>query len=227
MSTTCRVSRGSYRPPRPDRAPRCRTAAPRARARSADEKPITRGAPDNRASIADLISPCRSIATSYCDRRSSRIARQQRGAAGSAPPRSLIDQPPIDHRHQIEDLAMLGADQPVDPRGRKRAAQRGGHRDGVHDVAQGAEAHDQEALSRLAVARSVEVVVVVRVGIRASRSRVAWLLGSPTIAVRPPYAGDDAALRHGVDGVVGAFAMDVGVQQQSSRSTVASPKTTT
>jgi outer membrane protein assembly factor BamE (lipoprotein component of BamABCDE complex) len=43
----------------------------------------------------------------------------------------------------------------------------------VDDVTQGAEADDQKTGQ-------------VAVRMRASRSRVAWSLGSPTIAVRPP-----------------------------------------
>ena len=46
-----------------------------------DENPMTRGAPDARASTADLINPCRSIATSYRDRRSSPMA-----ASSDVPP---------------------------------------------------------------------------------------------------------------------------------------------
>ena len=53
---------------------------------------------------------------------------------------------PIDHRHEVEDLAVLRADEPVDPRGRKRAPQRRGHRNGVHDVAERAELDDQNAI---------------------------------------------------------------------------------
>ena len=45
--------------------------------------------------------------------------------------------------------------------------------------------------------------------IRSTRSVVAWSFGSPTIAVRPPYARDDVALRHGLRRVVRALRMDV------------------
>ena len=68
---------------------------------------------------------------------------------------------------------MFGADQPVDPRGWKRAAERGRDRDGMNDIAKGAEADDEDAVQRR---------------ILASNSRVAWCFASPTIAVRPPYA---------------------------------------
>src|SRR5207247_3144338 len=59
--------------------------------------------------------------------------------------RTLVDdETAIDDRHEIEDLAMLRADQPVDSRGGERPPQRRRHGNGVHDVAQSAEAHDQE-----------------------------------------------------------------------------------
>ncbi len=61
-----------------------------------------------------------------------------------APLRSLIARRRSIGGHEIEDLAVLAADQPVDPRRRKRATKRGGHRNGVHDVAERAEADDQE-----------------------------------------------------------------------------------
>ena len=57
----------------------------------------------------------------------------------------LDHQPPIDDRHEVENLAMFCADQPVDPAVGKCAAQRSRHRDGMDDVAQGAEADNQEA----------------------------------------------------------------------------------
>ena len=84
----------------------------------------------------------------------------------------MIGEPPIDHGHEIEDLAVLAADEPVDARRRKRAPQRRRDRDRVHDVAEGAEADDQKARHR---------------AMRAMRSRVACDFWSPTMAVRPPY----------------------------------------
>jgi hypothetical protein len=52
---------------------------------------------------------------------------------------SVVDhQPAIDHRHQIENLAVLRADEPVDARRGKRATQRRRHRNGVHDVSESA-----------------------------------------------------------------------------------------
>src|ERR1035437_305532 len=80
----------------------------------------------------------------------------------------------IDHRHQIQDLAVLRADEPVDTRAGERMAQRRRHRNRVDDVAERAEADEQDP--------SHQSSVVSRM--RASTSRVAWSFGSPTIAVR-------------------------------------------
>ena len=48
---------------------------------------------------------------------------------------------------------------------------------------------------------------------RASSSRVEWSFGSPTIAVRPPYGRDKRPFRHGLDGVVGALAVHIGLDR--------------
>jgi len=88
------------------------------------------------------------------------------------PPEVLDRQPAIDHRHEIQNLAVLRADEPVDARGGKCAAQRRGDRNGMHDVAQRPEPDDQHTRQEPAILFS--------------RSRVAWVLGSPTMAVRPP-----------------------------------------
>ena len=96
------------------------------------------------------------------------------------------DEPAIDHRHEIEDLAVLCADEPVDACRRKRAAQRRGDRDRMHDVAKRAEADDQET----GQARAILL----------NRSREAWVFRSPTMAVRPPYAA--TVTRSGTDSTV-------------------------
>ena len=75
------------------------------------------------------------------------IARPAATLAARCAGRSSTTSAAIDHRDEIEDLAVLRADQPVDARRGKRAAQRRGDRNGVHDVAQRAEADDQEARS--------------------------------------------------------------------------------
>ena len=70
------------------------------------------------------------------------------GAAASVPLRiaATVDhEPAIDHRHEIENLAVLRADEPVDPRRRKRAAQRRRHRNRVDDVAQRAKPDEENA----------------------------------------------------------------------------------
>lgn len=68
---------------------------------------------------------------------------------------------------------MPGADQPVNPRRRKGSPKRSGDGNRVHDVAKGAKADEKEVSQPLTFL---------------SRSRVEWSLGSPTIAMRPPYA---------------------------------------
>src|SRR5438034_3745963 len=100
----------------------------------------------------------------------------------------------MENRDQIQQLAMLRADEPVDPRGRKRAAERRRDRDGVDDVTERAEADEEETgqLSRWSLVVGHWSLVIGRwsfvVRIFFARSREAWALGSPTIAVRPPYA---------------------------------------
>ena len=70
-----------------------------------------------------------------------------------------------------------------------RGRRRGHRRHRVDDVAEGAQPDDQDPHRRR-----------LAVGIRASRSRVEWSFGSPTIAVRPPYAATMA--RSGTDSTV-------------------------
>ena len=83
-----------------------------------------------------------------------RMARQKRRAATGAA--AILDrQTAIDGWHEIEDLAMLAADQPVDARRRKRAAKGGGHWNRVHDVAERAETDDQEARQQEVMSRRV------------------------------------------------------------------------
>src|SRR5262245_8551199 len=79
----------------------------------------------------------------------------------------------IENRHQGENLAVLGADQPVDPGGRKRPTKRCCHRNRMNDVAQRAEAYEKDAVHPWRVRR-------------ATTSRVEWCFSSPTMTVRPP-----------------------------------------
>src|SRR5215472_12982706 len=53
------------------------------------------------------------------------------------------DQSPIDYGNEVEDLAMLGADQPVDPRRGTGAADGRGNGDRVDNVPESAKANDQ------------------------------------------------------------------------------------
>ena len=55
-------------------------------------------------------------------------------------------EPTIDHRHEIENLAVLGAHQPVDARPGNRPPDRRRHRNGVNDIAERAQTHQQKAL---------------------------------------------------------------------------------
>ena len=73
---------------------------------------------------------------------------------------------------EIQDGAVLGADEPVDARRRKRAAEGRRHGKGMNDIAESTESDDEDA-----------VHYFVR---RASSSRVECCFGSPTMAVRPP-----------------------------------------
>jgi hypothetical protein len=56
---------------------------------------------------------------------------------------SVDHEPPIDDRHEVEHLAISGIDEPIDPGGRKRAAQGGGDRNRVHDIAERTKPYDQ------------------------------------------------------------------------------------
>src|SRR5581483_10204347 len=84
---------------------------------------------------------------------------EQRRAAARAT--IVDDDPAIDDRHEIEDLAVLRADEPVDPRLGIGAAQRRRHRNGMYDVAERTQADDED---------SGHVALI-----WASSSRVAWL----------------------------------------------------
>ena len=71
-------------------------------------------------------------------------------------------------------------DHPADPRLREMPPQRGEHRQGVDDVAQGAGADDEDPQALPLSRQSGNAFTL------AIRSLVAWSLGSPTSAVRPP-----------------------------------------
>ena len=105
------------------------------------------------------------------------------------------DETSVDDRHKVEDVPVLRAHEPVNARGRKRAAKRRGNRYGVHDVAQRAETNEQDpgqGSRKLVVLPNRQSPVR---AIRVSSSRVAWVFESPTMAVRPPYAS--TAVRSG------------------------------
>ena len=53
------------------------------------------------------------------------------------------------------------------------------------------------------------------------------IFGSPTMAMRPPYAEHRVALRHGLGCVVGAFAVTSGLNNRSRRFTSGSENSTT
>jgi hypothetical protein len=72
---------------------------------------------------------------------------QERSAASSVSA-IIDDETSVDDRHEVEDLPVLCAHEPVDPRGRKCAAKRSGNRNGVHDVAQRAETNEQNSDQR-------------------------------------------------------------------------------
>ena len=68
--------------------------------------------------------------------------------------RAIVDhETPVDHGNEIEQLAMFRADEPIDPSGRIRSSQRRRDRNRVHDVAERAEADDQESFSHARVAK--------------------------------------------------------------------------
>ena len=78
-------------------------------------------------------------------RRSDVPGRRSPRQSGDRPRSAILDhQPAMDHRHQIQQVAMPGADEPVDSRGRKCPTERRGDRNGVDDVAQGAETDEKE-----------------------------------------------------------------------------------
>ena len=103
------------------------------------------------------------MATSYRDRLSSRTAPREvndplRCGHPAASRRSM-------NRHQIENLAVLGTDQPIDPGGRKRPAKGRRHRNRMDDVAQRAEADEEDAVHPWRVRRATT-----------SRGRVVFLV---------------------------------------------------
>ena len=106
------------------------------------------------------------------------LANRRPDAGAAVTGASIVDdQPPIDHRHEIENLAMLRADEPVDAGGRKRAAQR--RRDGnrMHDVAKRAELDDEDSVDGLTASATREPC---------HERPVECSFASPTMAVRPP-----------------------------------------
>jgi hypothetical protein len=58
---------------------------------------------------------------------------------------SLEDQPAVDDRHEIENRPVTGAHEPVEAGGGKRPAQRRRDRNGVHHIAQRAQADNQDS----------------------------------------------------------------------------------
>ena len=111
---------------------------------------MTRGAPDEPREQRRLDQPLQIdrdvVAASAQLANRGEQRRRRRRPPGRACRRSLITSRRSIDRHEIENLAMLGADQPVDARRRKRAAQRRRDRDGVHDVAERAQTDDQETV---------------------------------------------------------------------------------
>jgi hypothetical protein len=66
----------------------------------------------------------------------------QRDAAGGIAP--IVDgQAPIDDRHEVEQLAVFCADEPVDARRRDCTPNGRSHWNRMHDVPEGAKADDQ------------------------------------------------------------------------------------
>jgi hypothetical protein len=108
---------------------------------------------------------------------------------------SIVDrQASIDHRHEVEQLPVLRADEPIDSGRRDYTPNRSGDRNRVHDIAERAEADNEEPRSHWSQvtnrwsSRKSQVLrrTHPRERMRARRSRVAWVFASPTIAVRPP-----------------------------------------
>ena len=155
-------------------------------------------------------------------RRSSPMAAD--GSSAAAPAPAIVD----DERRsrtgtRSRIVAVLRADQPVDARGGKRAPQRRRDRDRVHDVAERAEADDEEVAGRSLSRKS-------RVAGRQSANEIARRVVFRIADDRRAAAVRRTTARSGtdVDRVVGALAVHVGLDQRvSSRSTVASPNTTT
>ena len=77
--------------------------------------------------------------------------------------------------HHFEQRHIARVDQPVDSRFGKACAQGRSRRDRVNHVTQGSEPDQQKAVTHRGDS-----------AMRASKSRVEWSLGSPTIAIRPP-----------------------------------------
>ncbi len=67
---------------------------------------------------------------------------RQAGAGAAA---IVDDEAAIDHRDEVENLPVFRADEPVDARGRKSAAQSGRDRYAVHDVAERAQTDQKES----------------------------------------------------------------------------------
>src|SRR6185436_1233291 len=82
-------------------------------------------------------------------------------------------QSPIDHGNKIEQLAMPHIDQPVDARMRKCTSNGRSGRNGVDEIAERPKPDDEDLVQEPLI--------------REIRSRVEWSLGSPTMAIRPPY----------------------------------------
>ena len=112
--------------------------------------------------------------------------RAQQAREGRRRPQPRGRQATVDDRHELDELAAAIADQPVDVRRGKCAPQRRDGRDRVHHVAQRGKPHDEQA-HHLESGVEPRVAARLRAAMRI-RSRVEWSLGSPTMAVRPPYA---------------------------------------
>ena len=71
------------------------------------------------------------------------VPEREPGGNGRAAARGEDDQT-VDHRDEVEQLGVALVDRPVDRRFREPVAERRGDRQGVHDVADRAEADDQQ-----------------------------------------------------------------------------------
>ena len=67
------------------------------------------------------------------------------GSAGAGAAAIVDDEAAIDHRDEVENLAVFRADEPVDARGWKSAAQGGRDWYAVHDVAERAQTDQKES----------------------------------------------------------------------------------